>query len=297
MSAKICAIVVSYDSAGDLDAMLPRLIHPDIDVIVIDNASHDASAGIAEAVRGVRVVRLPVNVGWSRACNLGAGMSQAESLAFVNPDARPSGDDLLRLASRLGNDVAAISPRFVWPDGRAQAFYFRFPGLITGTFCMFPAGQRVDAALGGPVIGHRCYNNGRQLPRSVDQPGAACLVVSRVAFEERGGFEPALFLFFADTLLHLQIKRAGLRTCVAWDIDVPHAMSASVRAIPADESVLHLQRDYLTYACLVQGRAALRYLQLCVLLLTGLIPAAARLVRRDLSGAGARLQLAFRILR
>ncbi len=298
LAAKVSAVVVAHDSAADLRDGLPLLLHPAVEVIVVDNASADTSVAVATAAAGVRVTALPDNVGWSRGCNIGAGQAGAPVLAFVNPDTRVTGAQLLTLAGRLDDaGTAAVSPQFLGVDGRPQPFYFRFPGVVAGLFCFLNAGQRLDRALGHPFLRHRTYDFAARLPGEVDQPGAACLLARTGEFRSLGGFPEDLFLFFADTELCRRLTGDGRRVRVAWDVPVVHAGGGSVLQLPADTTRRHLQRDYLRYVRRNRGRGAAALTAAGVVVLTGLVPALLRVLRRDVPGAWRQLRLAAEVLR
>jgi GT2 family glycosyltransferase len=292
----VAVVIVSHDSADDLKLLLPLLDDPRLEVIVVDNASTDDSAAVAERP-GVRLDRLADNVGWPRGCNHGARRTQADVLAFVNPDARPSAEQLVTLAERLTDGVGTISPHFVDEAGRTQAFYFRFPSLVDGLFCFLQGGQRLDVLIGSRFIRHRTYDNAAQLPGAVDQPGGACLLMQRATFTACGGFDEDLFLYFADTTLARQVHDRGLRNDVAWDVPVVHAGGTSVFQNPVRWVHLHVQRDYLRYVRRWHGRAAHTAMVGAVLLLTGLVPAVQRLLRGQPRAALDQLRYAREVVR
>jgi len=298
MAPEVTAIVVSHNSADDLRSGLPLLHHPDVETLLIDNDSSDTTGDVLAEMAKVRYTTLPVNVGWSRGCNIGAGQADGAVLAFVNPDARVSGDQLLAMARRLADPaVGAVAPRFVDPDGSAQAFYFRFPGVLSGLFCFLNAGQRIDRALGYPFLRWRTYDLGRRLPGPVDQPGAACLLVRAEDFQALGGFRDDMFLFFADTDLCLRLRAASKHVEVAWDVDVIHRGGGSVHLLPEDSTRRHLQRDYLRYVHAHHGRGAAAATRVAITLLTGLLPATLRVLRGRPADAWRQLRLAASVLR
>ena len=296
-AARVTAVVVTHDSACDVTELLPRLADPRVQVVVVDNASRDTSAAIAQR-HGVDVMALPLNVGWARGCNIGAGRAIAPVVAFVNPDACPTGDDLVQLAERLDDDgVGAVSPAFTNTDGTPQSFYFRFPDPVSGLFCFLSAGQRLDQLLGFPFLRRRTYDFRTRDIDTVDQPGAACLLVRTDVFRELGGFADDLFLFFADTDFCHRLRSRGKRVDVAWDVRVVHRGGGSVRQLPDDSVRRHLQRDYLVYVRHRHGVVAATATRLGVVVLTGIVPMLNRLLRGRWREAVAQLALAARVLR
>jgi GT2 family glycosyltransferase len=107
---KVTACVVSWNSgpqlAGALDSLLAQ-DHPDLDVVVVDNASVDDSAGLARTYPDVRVVENPTNVGFAPAANQGAALAVtagSEALLVCNFDVRLRSDYVTRATAALGAD-------------------------------------------------------------------------------------------------------------------------------------------------------------------------------------------------
>ena len=294
----VSAVIVSYNSASDLEALLPLLRDPRVEVIVVDNASSDGGADVA-AASGATVIASLTNLGWTRGGNVGAARASAAVLAFVNPDARPSAADLLRLADDLSRDsLAATAPRFV-EDGTStpQPFYFRFPGPVSGIFCFFGIGARLDQLIGRPFMRRRTYGFGAELPTAVDQPGAACLVVATKTFEALGGFDESMFLFFSDTDFCRRLADGGNTIRVAWDVPVGHRGAGTVSALDRLTLRAIMQSDYLAYARQHYGRLGRAATVMAVVLLTGVLPALGYLLRGSPQRARRHAETARRVLR
>lgn len=270
-------VIVNYETAAEVQALLATLDDPTLEVIVVDNASRQPPD---VPTANSRLVQMPDNRGWAHGSNAGAAVARAPVLAFVNPDARPSAASLRALAQSLADDsVGAVAPRFLNADGSPQAFYFRFPSVIAGLFCFLPAGQRIDHWIGSPFIRRRTYASGDELPAPVDQPGAACLVLRRDDFHALGGFDEGMFLFFADTDLCLRLHRSGKAVLVRWDVDVVHTGGVSINVLSQAALREHVQRDYLVYLRRHHGSAAVALTKMAAVVLSGLLPALWHLVR------------------
>src|SRR6185312_16727323 len=74
-------VVVTYESAAQLRDCLTAL-PPGTAVTVVDNASTDGSADLAESL-GARVVRNAENTGFAAAANAGAREGNAELVLFL----------------------------------------------------------------------------------------------------------------------------------------------------------------------------------------------------------------------
>src|SRR4051812_39159654 len=120
-------VVVTFRSAADIAACLDAIDAdrtPDQPIVVIDNASDDASASLATAhpSRPTVIVRA-VNDGFGTACNVGAAATDADAIFFVNPDAFLVAGVTRRLLGALAMDprIAAVGPSIVDPAGHYRA--------------------------------------------------------------------------------------------------------------------------------------------------------------------------------
>jgi GT2 family glycosyltransferase len=102
-------VIVTYNHAATLPACLAavaRLAPAPRRVTLIDNASADGSAEIAEAPRArlaLEVVREPLNTGFAAAANRGIGAGEAPWVLLLNPDCAPQPDMVRRLADAVAS--------------------------------------------------------------------------------------------------------------------------------------------------------------------------------------------------
>lgn len=184
------AIVVAYDSAQVLPACLAALRREDIATLVVDNASRDDSAALAEA-GGARVLRLPRNEGYGRGNDAGIRASRAELVLLANPDLvlDPGAAAALLEAAERYPDAAALAPRIIEADGR---LFFQ-PRSLLATFGPNPAGLpcRPEGDCCAPFL------------------SGACLLLRRAAYLAVGGFDRDIFLFYEDDDLCRRLALAG----------------------------------------------------------------------------------------
>lgn len=127
---RVLACVVSWNTAAHLPASLASLAgqtHPDLDVVVVDNASVDGSAEVVRRA-GVRLVRNPANLGYAGAANQAVALAReagAEAVVLANPDAVLAPDCLAEAVRALQADPrrAAVQPK-LWraaPGSRSRS--------------------------------------------------------------------------------------------------------------------------------------------------------------------------------
>lgn len=123
---KVTACVVSFNTAQHLPGALDSLLaqdHPDLDIVVVDNASHDGSADVARAHDpGVRVIANPDNRGFAGAANQGIALAPDGAFMVLNPDVRLATDHVSRLVAAMDDNprVASLQGRLWRMDGDGQ---------------------------------------------------------------------------------------------------------------------------------------------------------------------------------
>ena len=198
MTADVAVVVVAYEAAKQLPRCLAALAAqtvPPVRVLVVDNASTDGSAMVAEAA-GAEVIRAGGNLGFAAANNLAARVADTGWLALLNPDAYPEPDWLERLLAAAGR----------WPG--ADAF---------GSTQLDAADARVLDGIGdGYFLAGVPYRAGfgrpkRDLPPEgeVFGPCAAAALWRRERFEALGGFEERFFCYGEDVDLAYRHRLAG----------------------------------------------------------------------------------------
>lgn len=219
---RVSAIVVNRDGIGHLRRLLPALAtiaYREIEVVLVDNGSSDASVAYAASLRlpyPVRIVRNPDNRSFSEANNQGAAEATGELLLLINNDVAPAGPHVLgHMVERLVSDatVDAVTSRLIYP---------RRKGPLTG-----PSTAHADLSLQHRGISFAMVDGvplGRNLGSGEDPLGAAagerrdvqagtaaCLLVRRSAFSAVGGFTLGYDYGTEDVDLSLKIRAAGGR--------------------------------------------------------------------------------------
>jgi GT2 family glycosyltransferase len=143
----IRVIVVTHNSEKDIRECLTSLqlqTSTCKEIVVVDNASTDNTVQIvSQEFPEVRLVKNPVNSGYTGGCNLGVGSSPPQYVAFVNPDTLGCLNWLQTAISELeaNQDAGACQPKillygdrmllnsrgnqanflfFAWPEGYGE---------------------------------------------------------------------------------------------------------------------------------------------------------------------------------
>jgi N-acetylglucosaminyl-diphospho-decaprenol L-rhamnosyltransferase len=218
-------------------------------VVVVDNGSTDGSLDdLGGLAQDFDIVRAGENLGFGRACNLGAKRClDLDYILFLNPDARLTANSLAPcvrfMESIEGETTGIVGARLLGETGETQRHCARFPswrtilGQATGL-------SRIAPSLLPP---HLMSDFDHLESREVDQViGAFFLVRSRL-FEAMGGFDERFFVYFEEVDFAHRAKARGWRTYYLADAVGFHRGQGSSEKVKAHRLFYSL-RSRLQYA-------------------------------------------------
>jgi glycosyltransferase involved in cell wall biosynthesis len=158
MSGRIVAIVPAWNEEGAIGGVVDEIksFDPTIEVVVVDDASSDATADIAEA-HGARVLRLLFNVGIGGAVQTGFRYARDggyEIAVRLDGDGQHDAGELGKLLApvRAGEADLVIGSRFVDPGGSYRPPFARRMGIrVFARTVSLLGGQRVTDTTSGFV--------------------------------------------------------------------------------------------------------------------------------------------------
>jgi GT2 family glycosyltransferase len=197
-------------------------------ILVVDNGARDGiSERLAREVPQVRVLVLPVNLGYAAACNRGARETRAPAILFLNSDAFVAVGAIDTLAATLDRNprAAIVGPRLQNPDGTLQPSIGRLPT----PWRIFCESSGLAALGGGRGIfrGHTRTREDHIRAQEVEALMGAALLVRRAALEDVGGFDEDFFFYAEESDLIARLRARGWRVLYDPDAAVVHLGGAS----------------------------------------------------------------------
>lgn len=171
-----------------------------IEIIVVDDASSDATQLIESKVNNLKVIRNENNLGFLHSCNKAAAAALGKYIIFLNNDTEvESGwiDNMLDVFERF-SDTGAVGAKLIYPDGTLQDA----GGIVWESGTPWNVGHGKDRD--DPE-----YN----YVREVDYLTGAALMVLREAWDVVGGFSESYApAYYEDTDIAFKLRKAGYRT-------------------------------------------------------------------------------------
>lgn len=221
-------IVLAYNSAPFLQGCLDELARSrdvELEIIFVDNASHDDSHAIASRHPAVtHAIRSEANLGYSGGNNLALPHATAPYLVFVNPDCRVTPGALRALLQPLADDptIAATGALLLYPNSRR----IQHAGGILHPNAMCE--HRGDGRLVAPEFLE---------DRDVDFVTGALIAFRREDFLRLGGFDTDYWpAYYEETDLCFRLRREGRRIryvagAVAYHWESPGLVRHSARFV------------------------------------------------------------------
>lgn len=238
-TSEVVIVTVTYNAAEFIERFLESVaavlaVEPAFRLVLVDNASADASVQIAKqfiADKGLEyratVIAQDGNVGFGRGCNAGAKQAVelgASYIWFLNPDTTVDVSAANELLACYENAPAAdfVGSALKNEHGVKRSGAFRFPNATT-TFLSNAKLGAFDRLLPNRTSTYPLPDK----PIRVDWLTGASFMVKASVFEKLEGFDPKFFLYFEEVDLFLRAQRAGYQAWFCPSSVVYHQSGAS----------------------------------------------------------------------
>jgi GT2 family glycosyltransferase len=230
----VSVLVVNHNSGTclvDCLRSLARSAYTNLELIVVDNASSDDSVTRVEALHEkVKIIRNPVNIGYSRAVNIGIANAHGEFHVIMNSDAVVDSDWLSGLI-----DAAARHPR--------AAFFQPKILLMDNPLLLNSAGNMIHVAGFGICRGIGKPNGNQFLEESeIGYASGACLLARTEAIHEIGMMETLFFAYGEDKDWGWRARMMGWQSVYVPSSKILHKWSLLLGDSPSKFYFLEFER-------------------------------------------------------
>lgn len=246
-------IIVTYNSAAQIEACVRALAAQDCEIIVVDNASQDDTVSRVQTLAGeipLQLVVQPRNSGFAGGVNQGARAASGEVLLILNPDAIAEAGAIDALLTGLNNSGAVAVGGALFDAHGAPAAGFAFRRLPELSSLLFEAMLVNQLWSGNPVNRkYRCLDADLGREQFVEQPAGACLAVTRAAWVAVGGMDPQFYpVWFEDVDLCTRLLQMGGRIVYCPAAHFRHSGAHSVGKLSFQDKQKFWYTNMLRYA-------------------------------------------------
>jgi hypothetical protein len=213
--------------------------------IVVDNGSTDGSEKTVKNLPNVEVISAEQNLGFGKACNLGAKHAKSDYLLFLNPDAAlyPATLSQAMAFMQATNNahVGICGVQLVDESNHISKSCTRFPSAKG--FVLHAIG--LDRFM--PKLGHFMSEWDHSQTRQVDHVIGAFFLVRRTVFESLNGFDERYFVYLEDLDFSLRANKAGWQSVYLAHVQAFHAGGGTSNQVKA-RRLFYLLRSRILYA-------------------------------------------------
>ncbi len=246
----ITVIVVNWNAGKQLRTCIDSILRYGAglvqQIVVVDNDSKDGSDTSIEELPGVILIRAGRNLGFGRACNMGARHAQGKYLLFLNPDAALYDDTLPRVLSYMQEPAHS-------QVGICGVQLLDEAGLVSRSCSRFPTAMGFVAHAMGLTrfikgLGHFMTEWDHQQTRQVDHVIGAFFMVRRELFVTLDGFDERFFVYLEDLDFSYRVHKAGNCSVFLAEAQAFHAGGGTSKQVKA-RRLFYSLRSRLLYAC------------------------------------------------
>ena len=245
--ADIAVIVVSHNSASWLPECLTSVVERagdiDVDLVVVDSGSADATADVASA-HDARLIQC-ANHGFAYANNRGFETTSAPWILFLNPDTRTVSGSLADLVARAEGypETGIFGVRQLDGAGALEPSMRRFPHPVRWFFEALGSERWPirSSWLGERVLDPEPYER----PTHCDWTSGSAMLARADVVRQLGGMDESLFFYFEEPDLCLRALDAGWATMHLPSLTIVHYGGNQGSSVALGGQLAYAQRQYM----------------------------------------------------
>lgn len=259
-------VIVTYNSADKIERCLDSCGH--LPVVVVDNASGDATCQFVRRHPSVTLIANASNHGFASAVNQGVGALDCDCVLLLNPDTElQTTVDALEAACLAPGTGIAAGQLVAGKDGRPQRGFTvrRFPQASTLIFevlgfnRLFPSNALNRS--------YRCFDLDLSRRSEVEQPAGAFFMFRREVWQRLGGFDTQFYpVWFEDVDFCKRTRDLGLKIQYVPEVRALHEGGHSIASLDWSCREVYWYVSLLRYASKHFRPRAFRWVSAAVVL-------------------------------
>lgn len=240
---KLSIIIVNWNTRELLHQCIESICQPqnrdDIEIIVVDNASTDASPEMVKhTFPRIKLIQNKSNMGFAAANNQGLQICSGELILLLNSDTQVLNGALDKCVDymKLHGKVGALGCRVLYPDGTFQSSYFRFERLrdLAYHHCLgFSTWIRLLCRLGFKTLNlpSRYWGQVFTAEKQVDAVAGCFLLTRRSVIDAVGCLDEDFFFYGEEEEWCFRVRRAGWAIMYFPFAEIIHIHGASAKML------------------------------------------------------------------
>jgi len=258
----VSIIIVNWNTRELLLDCLKSIYHTaaglDIEVIVVDNGSHDRSSqAVKEGFPQAKLIQNSENKGFARANNQALSNATGRYALLLNSDAKLTDGALTELVNFMDKTPKAgiAACQYINQDGSKQNSFDSFPSLAT---------ELLNKTLLKTLFPQKYPSKKKDYPEpmEVDSVIGACMIVRKEAIKQVGILDEDYFFFIEETDWCFRMHKAGWKVYHLPEIKVYHLQGQSKEKNPSKAWIEYYRSSYTFFK---KNRSASSYYTLRIL--------------------------------
>lgn len=231
----ISVIIVNWNGEKVIKDCLSSLFaqkYKNIEVIVVDNNSHDSSRDIIRSFKKVLLIEHNVNSGFAEGNNIGFKTAKGEYILLLNSDVFVTENFLLLLLTSLQKNrkIGVVQPKVLY-SGNAlhnDKVINSIGAYYTNTGFLYYPGY-------GKVHNLPLYNKNKKIFTAY----GACMLIRREVIDSVGLFDGDFFMYFEETDFCMRVWMGGWEVVYISDASIYHKGGVSARKYGTEKIYFH----------------------------------------------------------
>ena len=233
---KLSIIIVTWNCAEYLEECLSSIkknsSNINYEVVIVDNNSQDRTKELIKDYqkgnRNVELIGLDKNVGFPAANNVGFSKAKGKYVLALNPDTIIKDDTLKKSIEKLVSDeqIGCLGVKTLKSDGSIQLHCARKFPTLWGAFWemllidkLFKSWKFFDTS----DMPYWDHNDSRE----VDMLQGAYMMFPKKVYENLGGFDTTIPMYYEDIEYCARIKKSGYKIYYLADAEIIHYSNKS----------------------------------------------------------------------
>lgn len=233
----VSVVIVSWNAKkyvhNCLESLLRTCRDSNLEVILVDNGSTDGTPEmVGECFPSVRLVRHDVNLGFSKANNVGIRHSHGDYICLVNSDVTFVENCIQPMVTFLWQhpSVGIMGPKMLTPDQRTSRSTMRFP-TVWNMFCRAVCLDVLFRQWSG-LSSHLMSDFDHETTRDVEILNGWFWMIPRAALDEVGLLDERFFIYGEDMDWCYRFWKTKKRIVFFAEVEAIHHVAASSAAAP-----------------------------------------------------------------